>query len=59
MNVVMDGRGRFIEVQGTGEQTPFDRARLDGLLDLAIRGIDELVAMQRKVIEEDLDVYES
>ena len=59
MNVVMDGRGRFIEVQGTGEQTPFDRARLDGLLDLAIRGIDELVAIQRKVIEEDLDVYES
>ena len=59
MIVVMDGRGRFIEVQGTGEQTPFDRARLDGLLDLAIRGIDELVAIQRKVIEEDLDVYES
>jgi ribonuclease PH len=59
MNVVMDARGRFIEVQGTGEQTPFDRARLDGLLDLAIRGIDELVAIQRKVIEEDIDVYES
>ena len=59
MNVVMDGRGRFIEVQGTGEQTPFDRARLDAMLDLAAGGIDRLLAIQRKVIEEDLDVYES
>ena len=59
MNVVMDARGRFIEVQGTGEQTPFDRARLDGLLDLAVSGIDRLAAIQRKVIEEDLDVFES
>jgi ribonuclease PH len=59
MNVVMDARGRFIEVQGTGEQTPFDRARLDGLLDLAVGGVDRLAAIQRKVIEEDLDVFES
>ncbi|MCL4553814.1 MAG: ribonuclease PH, partial [Actinobacteria bacterium] len=33
MNVVMDGEGRFIEVQGTGEQTPFDRDRLNSMLD--------------------------
>ena len=59
MNVVMDSRGRFIEVQGTGEQTPFDRARLDALLDLASSGVERLVAIQRKVIEEDLDVFES
>lgn len=59
MNVVMDGRGRFIEVQGTGEQTPFDRARLDGMLDLAALGIERLASIQRKVIEEDLDVFES
>ena len=59
MNVVMDGRGRFIEIQGTGEQTPFDRAKLDGMLELAVRGVDELVAIQRRVIEEDLDVFES
>lgn len=57
MNVIMDGRGRFIEVQGTGEQTPFDRARLDAMLDLAGGGIDSLLAIQRKVIEEDLDVF--
>jgi ribonuclease PH len=59
MNVVMDGRGRFIEVQGTGEQTPFERARLDALLDLASGGIDRLLEIQRKVTEEDLDVFES
>jgi len=59
MNVVMDGEGRFIEVQGTGERTPFDRARLDALLDLASGGIDRLVAYQRQIIEEDLDVFES
>jgi ribonuclease PH len=47
MNVVMDDNGRFIEVQGTGEQTPFDRARLDSLLDLASGGISDLLAAQR------------
>ena len=39
MNVVMDGSGRFIEVQGTAEGAPFDRAELDAL-DKA--GIDHL-----------------
>ena len=39
MNVVMTGDGRFIEVQGTAEGAPFDRAALDGLLDLAVAGI--------------------
>ncbi|MDZ4180073.1 MAG: ribonuclease PH [Coriobacteriia bacterium] len=58
MNVVMDGRGRFIEVQGTGERTPFDRARLDALLDLAAGGIDRLVEFQKAVMEGDDDVYE-
>jgi ribonuclease PH len=58
MNVVMDGRGRFIEVQGTGERTPFDRARLDALLDLAAGGIDRLVEFQKAVIGGDEDVYE-
>ena len=59
MNVVMDGDGRFIEVQGTGEQTPFTRMRLDAMLDLAAGGIDRLLEIQRKVTEEDLDVFES
>ena len=59
MNVIMDGKGRFIEIQGTGEQTPFDRARLDAMLDLAAGGIDQLLAIQNRIIEEDLDVFES
>lgn len=59
MNVVMDGRGRFIEVQGTGERTPFDRSRLDDLLDLATTGIDRLVAAQREIVAGGADVFES
>jgi len=58
MNIVMDEHGRFVEVQGTGEQTPFDRARLDAMLDLASGGIDRLLEIQRKVTQEDLDVFE-
>lgn len=56
MNVVMDGQGRFIEVQGTGERTPFDRARLDEMLDLASGGIARLVGFQRDVIAGGADV---
>lgn len=58
MNVVMDGRGRFIEVQGTGERTPFDRDRLDEMLDLAAAGIERLVEFQRRIIAGDNDVAE-
>ena len=42
MNVVMSSEGRFVEVQGTGEQGTFDRGELDRLLDLAVTGIGEL-----------------
>lgn len=58
MNVVMDGRGRFIEVQGTGEKTPFDRARLDELLDLAALGTSRLVEFQRRIVAGGCDVFE-
>ncbi len=46
MNVVMTGDGHFIEVQGTAEQAPFDRAELDVLLDLAATGCTELARIQ-------------
>lgn len=59
MNVVMDDKGRFIEIQGTGEQTPFSRDRLDAMLDLAQLGIGRLLDIQRTATEEDLDVFES
>ena len=49
MNLVGTADGRIIEVQGTGEKTPFDRAQLDALLDLGQAGIAELVRIQREV----------
>jgi ribonuclease PH len=57
MNVVCDGAGRFIEVQGTGERAPFDRARLDELLDLAGEGARRLVEVQRMVLADDIEVF--
>jgi ribonuclease PH len=54
MNVVMDGDGRFLEVQGTAESAPFDRGRLDELLGLAEGGIARLADIQRRVVEEGL-----
>jgi ribonuclease PH len=51
VNVVMTGDGRFVEVQATAEREPFDRVRLDELLDLAAAGIDELAARQRDAID--------
>ena len=50
MNVVMSGRGLFIEVQGTAEKAPFTRDELDQLLDLASKGISELHALQREAV---------
>ncbi|MDQ6641652.1 MAG: ribonuclease PH [Actinomycetota bacterium] len=50
MNVVMTGDGRFVEVQGTAEGEPFDRAELDGLLRLAQRGCAELTAIQNEAL---------
>ncbi len=50
MNVVMTGDGAFVEVQGTAEADPFDRALLDRLLDLATAGCAELTAAQQKAI---------
>ena len=52
MNVVKTGNGRFIEVQGTAEGQPFDRAALDNLLALAGDAIERLVAMQREIVGE-------
>jgi ribonuclease PH len=50
MNVVMSSEGRFVEVQGTGENGTFDRGELDGLLDLALKGIRELDAAQQRAL---------
>ncbi|MFN8126427.1 MAG: ribonuclease PH [Candidatus Nanopelagicales bacterium] len=50
MNVVMTGDGRFVEVQGTAEQEPFDRVLLDRLLDLAAAGCGRLTELQRQAL---------
>jgi ribonuclease PH len=50
MNVVMTGAGHFVEVQGTAEGHPFTREELSKLLDLASKGITELVKAQRSAL---------
>ena len=50
MNVVVTGSGHFVEVQGTAEGAPFDRAELDALLDLAVGGCRTLAEAQREAL---------
>jgi len=52
MNVVMTSGGRFVEVQGTAEGLPFDRDRLNELLDMAAYGVKQLHAAQRRALDE-------
>jgi ribonuclease PH len=50
MNIVMTGKGKFVEVQGTGEEATFDDAELATLIKLAKTGIKELTLIQRKAL---------
>jgi ribonuclease PH len=50
MNVVVTGSGKYIEVQGTAEGAPYDRARLNNLLDVAQVGLDVLLKKQQDVL---------
>ena len=50
MNVVMTGNGGFVEVQGTAEGEPFQRAEMDAMLDLAAHGIKQLISKQQSVL---------
>jgi ribonuclease PH len=50
MNVVATESGRLVEVQGTAEGDPFTRDELDRLMDLALAGIERLVAAQRAAL---------
>jgi ribonuclease PH len=52
MNVVMTSSGRFVEVQGTAEGSPFSRNELDELLALAQRGIEHILDAQVDVLAE-------
>ena len=55
MNVVMAGDGRFIELQGTAEESPFSQSELDQMIELGTTGVSELVQLQNRIIDENLD----
>ncbi|MBN1474756.1 MAG: ribonuclease PH [Syntrophaceae bacterium] len=50
MNFVMTGSGKFIEVQGTAEQVPFDKKQMDEMVFLAAQGIENLISLQKKIV---------
>jgi len=50
MNVVMDGNGAFIEVQGTAEGAPFDREALDALIEAGSEACGELLIHQQEAV---------
>lgn len=58
MNVVMSGDGKIIEIQGTGEESPFTREDLEKLLALAEKGIKQLIEYQKEVIGERISLME-
>lgn len=51
MNIVCTGSGKFIEIQGTAEQEPFDREQMNEMLTLADKGLQDLFAIQREVLK--------
>jgi len=54
MNVVMNDRGEYIEIQGTGEERPFNPAELTTLLELGAKGCGQLHQLQREIIEKNV-----
>jgi ribonuclease PH len=50
MNVVMTASGKFIEIQGTAESEPFTRQEMDAMLDLARKGIEEILELQKQAL---------
>jgi ribonuclease PH len=59
LNVVVTGRGRLVEIQGTGEQRTFTRAELDRLLDLAFRGVAGLREAQQAALRSTLETVDA
>ena len=53
MNVIMNKKGEFIEVQGTGEESTFTRKELNALLDLAENSINRIIALQDEIINQE------
>lgn len=57
MNVIMNEKGEFIEIQGTGEEATYTRAELNTLLDMAENAIKELIEIQNQTLLEEFEVY--
>jgi len=55
MNMVMTDRGEFIEIQGTGEESPFNKVQLKEMMELAEKGIQELIEIQKQSLGEIAD----
>jgi len=55
MNIVMTGKGEFVEIQGTAEENPFSREQTDQLLNLAADGIGQLIRLQNRMMWERLN----
>ncbi|MFH1288001.1 MAG: ribonuclease PH [bacterium] len=51
LNVVMTSGGQFVELQGTGEKKPFEKQELEELLELANKGIKELIKIEKEVLK--------
>jgi ribonuclease PH len=56
MNLVMTDDGKFIEIQGTGEEATFSREELNSLLDLGEKGNKELIQIQKDILDEIADL---
>jgi len=52
MNVVMTGKGEFIEIQGTAERKPFKKSQMDEMLGFAKKGIEDLIEAQKKLLKD-------
>jgi ribonuclease PH len=50
LNLVMTGAGKFVEIQGTAERTPFDQETLLGLIALARQGVEQLLTQQAELL---------
>jgi ribonuclease PH len=50
MNVIMTGNGKYVEIQGTGEENPFSPEQLQEMLVLAKKGVGELTVIQKQLL---------
>lgn len=53
MNIIMTDEGKYIEVQGTGEESPFTRQELNELLDLGEKGVRQMIHIQKEALKMD------